>query len=318
MKTIMKAVAFAAALSAGATAVAADWAPNGPIKLLIAFRAGGSVDSQARLIAEELNARHGWEVIPENVPGKGGAVMARELKDQPADGLSIGMSVTDAVLYAPLISDDAGYTADDFSFLTTTASSQLAIFAKASRGWNTLADVIAEAKETGTKFSIGTFSTKHADANYLLGLANDVEFNTVMVKGGKGALNGILADDIDIAWGGGPQAKGVAAGDFVELVSAEDAPLINSPDAPLISEFGVPFSFGAKFIMIAPAGLPDDAQKTLTKAISDILNDPTSKTHQFITQRLNGVVAIAGDELTQLVSDNIAANTAFVAAVDAK
>ncbi len=42
------------------SAFAAGWTPPGPIKLLIAFRAGGGADTQARLIAEELEAKLGW------------------------------------------------------------------------------------------------------------------------------------------------------------------------------------------------------------------------------------------------------------------
>ena len=51
---------------------AADWAPPGPIKLMIAFAAGGGADTQALLIAEEIEASTGWKFIPENVTGKGG------------------------------------------------------------------------------------------------------------------------------------------------------------------------------------------------------------------------------------------------------
>ena len=61
------------ALAFSAAAAVADWAPPGPIKMLIAFKAGGGADTQARLIAEELEARHGWKIIPEQLTGKGGA-----------------------------------------------------------------------------------------------------------------------------------------------------------------------------------------------------------------------------------------------------
>ena len=60
-------------------AAQAEWKPKGPITLMIAFAAGGGADSQARLIAEEIEARKGWKIIPEAVTGKGGGVMAARL-----------------------------------------------------------------------------------------------------------------------------------------------------------------------------------------------------------------------------------------------
>ena len=102
-------------------------------------------------------------------------------------------------------------------------------------------------------------SPKLADAAYVIGKANGVEFTTVMVKGGKGGLNGVVADDLDVAWAAGVQTPGVKAGDLVNLVSAETSPLRISPDAPMLEQYNVPFTFGVQFMVIAPAGLDEAA-----------------------------------------------------------
>ena len=55
MKIFRRILVAAVALTASTGAMlAADWTPPGPIKLMIAFRAGGGADTQARLIAEAL------------------------------------------------------------------------------------------------------------------------------------------------------------------------------------------------------------------------------------------------------------------------
>ncbi len=62
MKKILKAAVAAIGLTALTTgAQADDWTPPGPIKLMIAFAAGGGADTQARMIAEELEAAKGWK-----------------------------------------------------------------------------------------------------------------------------------------------------------------------------------------------------------------------------------------------------------------
>ena len=67
------AAAATAAFLAGTTLVSAqEWEPSGPIRLMIAFAAGGGADTQARLIAEDIEAELGWSFIPEQVTGGGG------------------------------------------------------------------------------------------------------------------------------------------------------------------------------------------------------------------------------------------------------
>ena len=99
MKRIFKAAVAAVGFTALATSAMAEWTPPGPIKLMIAFAAGGGADTQARMIAEELENKLGWKFIPEQVTGKGGMNLAMAIKDQPNDGTVIG-KVTSAV-YSP-------------------------------------------------------------------------------------------------------------------------------------------------------------------------------------------------------------------------
>lgn len=300
---IFKGAAAAVALTISALgAQAQDWEPSGPVKMMIAFRAGGGADTMGRLLAEELSARRGWEIIPENVTGKGGATMAVALKNEPADGLAIGVTVSEATTYNVQATRNPGYELGDFDYLSTISGSQMGIIAKADRGWKNLGDVIAAA-QAGEDISFGAMSQKLADAAYVIGKNNGVEFTTVMVQGGKGGLNGVVADDLDVAWAAGVQTPGVKAGDLVNLVSAEEGPLNVSPDAPLLDAYGVPFTFGVKFIVTAPAGLPDDVKATYQAAIADILNDPESKLSQFVTKAFSGPELIQGDALTAFMQD---------------
>jgi tripartite-type tricarboxylate transporter receptor subunit TctC len=290
LKTMVMAAGIAAA---SATTAMAEWEPNGPIKLMIAFDAGGGVDTSARLLAEELTARHGWEVIPENVAGRGGATMAAALKDEPADGQSIGLTAMDSLAYGVLATQNPGFGADDFTYLSTITGTQAALIAKSDRGWNNLGDVIAAA-QAGETITAGAMSAKLADALYLIGEANGIELTTVMVQGGKGGLNGVVADDLDIAWAAGPQTNGVLAGDLVNLVSAIGRPLNASPDAPLLSEYGVEFVFGTMFGVIGPADMDPEAREAIQNAIAEIVNDPESQLSNYITKAFGGPEAITG------------------------
>ena len=239
MKNLLKMVMGAVAGLAMATSVqAADWTPPGPIKLMIAFAAGGGADTQARLIAEDLEAKLGWKFIPEQVTGKGGMNLAMALKDQPNDGSVIGMVVTETLGYN-MRAANAGVTPEDYTAITTTAGFQMGVVALSSKGWTSFDDMIAAAKDGGLRF--GTMSPRLADLAYLLGKAQGVDFNIVNVKGGKAVMNGVNAGDMDVGFMAGIQSKGVAAGDLVNLASALSVPLKQTPDAPTMADLGVPF-----------------------------------------------------------------------------
>jgi len=114
MKTTIRAALTALGTLLGSTgAMADDWTPPGPIKLMIAFAAGGGADTQARLIAEELEARHGWSIVPEQITGKGGMNLALAIRDEPNDGSVIGMVVTETLGYN-MRAANAGVTPADF------------------------------------------------------------------------------------------------------------------------------------------------------------------------------------------------------------
>ncbi len=294
-KTIAILIMLIAGMLSGNSAYA-GWNPGGPIKLMIGFKAGGGADTQARLIAEELQARHGWKIIPSQVMGKGGINLANAIKKSPNDGTVIGMFVSETFGYNLVVSKKTGLELDDFTPLVTTAAFEMGIVAKYSQGWKTFHDVIAAAK-SGRQIRFGAMSQKLADLAYLLARNNGVEFNIVMTKGGKGVMNSLNAGDIDVGFVAGIQARSVASGDMVNLASGLSRPLKQTPEAPVMKDLGVQFDADGYFMFAAPAGLPAQARQELSKIIAEIVNDPSSKPGGFIQKAFGGASVITGDDL---------------------
>ncbi len=307
------AAAFGVAAVLAAAPAAAEWKPAGPVNLMIAFTAGGGADTQARLIAAALEKGKGWKIIPQNVTGKGGAVMARKLKTQPNDGLTVGIAVTETFGYNMLAHKKAGYATDDFTFVTTTAGSQMGIVAKTGRGWKTIADVAAAAKG-GAEIKLGAMSAKLADVAWIVQQKFGVKFNTVMFRGGRAVVNAVTAGDVDIGWAAGIQNKAVRAGDLVNLVSGEASRLKISPDAPTLRELGIPYEAGAKFLIVAPKGIPAEARKGIAAAVAGVLTDKSTKAAQFVQRAFGGPVLISGAALEKLIADGISGSKKLMAA----
>lgn len=292
----ISAVACAALLSA--PALAADWKPNGPIKLVIAFAAGGGASTQATLIAEEVEKKTGWKIIPEHITGKGGVNAAVALKDMPNDGTAIGMLVTETLGYNAAAAKKAGVGPGDFTGLTTTAGFQMGVVAKSDKGWKKYEDMVAAAKG-GQKIRFGVMSPKLGDLAYLLGEASGVDFNIITVRGGKAVMNGVNAGDMDVGFMAGIQGKGVAAGDLVNLASALSEPLKQTPDAPTFKDLGVDYHADGFFMFVGPKGMPADARTALSDALSEASTE--GKAGDFIKKAFGGTVHIRNESLDTLM-----------------
>ncbi|WP_298677170.1 tripartite tricarboxylate transporter substrate binding protein [uncultured Lentibacter sp.] len=301
MQNYLKGALAALTLSLGLTAAPAtaeSWAPEGPIKMIIAFNAGGGADTHARLVAEDLQTTMGWDVIPEQITGKGGLNALVALRDMPADGTAIALVVTESLGYNARAAKSAGITPTDFTPLTTTAGFQMGIIAKADRGWTTFGDVLGAAK-AGEDIRFGVMSPKLADLAYVIGAANDVAFNIIEVKGGRATLDGVIAGDMDVSFVAGAQGKAVASGALVNLASAMSEPLKQTPDAPLLAAYNVPFNANGHFAFVAPKGLPEAARTALSEAIAKAT--ASGKASGMIKKAFGGNVNIMGADLQSLL-----------------
>ncbi len=308
---VLGAVLILGSLAGPATA---EWEPSGPISLMIGFKAGGGADTQARLVAEGLQARHGWKIIPSQVTGKGGLNLANAIKDAPNDGSVIGMFVSETFGYNLAAAKRSEMELSDFTPLVTTAGFQMGIVAKADKGWKTFHDVL-EAAKGGQAIRFGAMSPKLADLAYLLGKENGVDFNIVMVKGGKGVMDGLNAGDIDVGFVAGIQEKAVASGDMVNLASGLSKPLRQSPEAPLLKEFGLDFDADGYFMFAGPAGMPDGVREAISNTIADIVTDPASKAGGFIQKAFGEATAIKGAELDRFLKEKHEASRKLLKAV---
>ena len=294
-------------LSSLVTTASADWTPDGPIKMMIGFAAGGGVDTQGRLIAEELEKRHGWKIIPEQVTGKGGMNLMMALAKEKNDGTVIGMTVSETMGYNIAAATRSPIQFEDFTAIASTAEFQMGIVSLSEKGWKTIDDVVAAAKG-GETIRFGVMSPKLADLAYLVGKAQGVDFNIVQVKGGKAVMNGLNAGDLDIGWVAGAQAKGVAAGTMVNLASGLNTPLAMSPNAPTMNDMGVGFDAGGYFMFAAPAGIPEEARQKLATSIAEIVNDSSTKAGGLINKAFGGPAVLTGDELNNYLKGKLSAS----------
>ncbi len=300
----------AAALALSANAAMADWQPEGPIHLWIGYGAGGGTDTQGRSLAKELEELRGWKVIPENKPGDDGTVMSAQLKDAAPDGQTIGFAIDTTYNFSTINLDNL--SPEDFTYITTTAGSQVGILVRTESGWTSLDDLKAAA-ESGENIVWANWGPQVEAGSELVARELGIEVNHLRTKGGRGAMNALVSMDANVAWGGGVQKPLVEAGELAILASGEGEPLQQAPDKPTLKDIGIDLDLGYRFIITGPADMDEEARDAIADAVAEVLSDPESETRKFIEKQYPPkVVVVSGDELRDQIMQAYEANKKLI------
>jgi len=237
--------------------------------------------------------------------------MAAQLKNEPADGQTIGFAITSTVDFASITNDSISI--DDFTYITTTAGSQMGIIVRKDSGWKTLDDVVAAAK-SGTKIVWANWGSKTEAASEAVAKKFGITVNHLRSKGGKGTMDALVAKDANVAWSGGAHRPLVAAGELVIVASGEAKPLAQAPNGKTLVDHGMDLVLGHQFLIMGPKGMPAEAAKAIAAAVSEVLSDPDQKVTQYIVKRYPpGPVLVSGDKLTEQIKATLAANRKMLA-----
>lgn len=121
--------------------------PNRPIRMVVPFAAGGVVDVTARLLAQKMTERLGWNVIVENKPGGNGFIAVTNVAQAPADGYTLLMAHTGEFSVNPALFKHVPYELErDFKPITLVSDTPLLLVANAATPYRTFDDVIKAAK----------------------------------------------------------------------------------------------------------------------------------------------------------------------------
>lgn len=128
--------------------------PDKPITMWIGFKPGGSVDTTGRIVAQKLEKILGQPVVAVTKAGGGGTVMATQLMHAKPDGYTIGMGASAAYALTPQLNTQVAYKIGDFQHLATLTSPEDAIVVNAGSPWNSLKDMLDDAKKSGKTLSM--------------------------------------------------------------------------------------------------------------------------------------------------------------------
>jgi tripartite-type tricarboxylate transporter receptor subunit TctC len=272
-------VGFATLVPAAATAQSY---PTKPIRLVVPFPPGGSLDVVARAIGQKLSEAWGQPVVIDNRPGAGGNIGADLVAKSAPDGYTIleGALSTHAVnisLYGKMPYDPVL----DFAPITLVAITPNVLVVNATFPVNSVSELIAYAKAHPGALSFGSGSNGSAGhlAGELFKTQAGVDMVHIPYKGGAPALQALLAGDTQLMFdnlaNSTPQLK---AGRLKALAvtTAKRSTLI--PELPTLAEAGLPgFDIYTWWGFMAPAGTPGEIIIKWNAEVTRILGTPEMK-----------------------------------------
>ena len=253
--------------------------PTKPVKLVVPFPPGGSLDIAGRLIAQKLTEMWGQSVVVENKPGAGGNIGADFVAKSPADGYTILLGALSTHAVNPSLYKTMPYDAvRDFAPITLIAITPNVLVVNASLPVNSAKEFIAYAKANPGKLSFGSGS--NGSAGHLAGELFKVETNTdavhVPFKGGAPATQALLAGDTQFMFDNLANAMAqVKAGKIKALAvtTAQRSSLV--PELPTMAEAGLAgFDISTWYGLFAPAGTPPAIVAKWNADVTKILKSP--------------------------------------------
>jgi tripartite-type tricarboxylate transporter receptor subunit TctC len=250
LKTLGIAATALAATALAAVPAQAEW-PEGPITMLIGYKAGGGTDTKGRVLAKELGKELGKPVKVLNKPGGGQAASLVWLKEQAPDGNVFFFGASTGITLNPFLKKDIGYSKEDFVYSALVTEFQPAIVAPASAPFNDWKGYIAYAKANpGLKYAaLSPFARILME---LIAKKEGLQIDYIPTKGGAGMVQLVLGDQVMAAYSGGIHSR--YPGKFKTLAAVTTNRQAQYPDAPSLVELGYGLSGDAPTVVAFPKG----------------------------------------------------------------
>ena len=262
---------------AASPAVSQESYPVRPVRVVVAFAAGGGTDIVARSLSARLATRFGQQFIVDNRPGAGGITGIELVARAQPDGHTL-LVVSSSFAANAALRKTSYDPINGFQPISLLSRQALLLLVHPSVPASNVKDLIALAKAKPGALSYGSSGTggiQHLATEMLKSMAN-VDIVHVPYKGTAPALTDLMAGQIHVSMlsivGSLPQVRsGKLKGLAISSSNRSDA----APEIPTVAEAGVPgYSFYGWYCLLAPAKTPRSVVNVLNPAVVSAMQSP--------------------------------------------
>ena len=257
--------------------------PERPIRFLVGFAAGGAVDLTARTLGQKLGERWGQQVIVDNRPGAGGAIVMQIAAKAPRDGYTLMMGSSTQFTIGPAM--QAGPSAYEplarFTPISQAVVSPIVLTVHPSVPARSVRELLQYAKANPGQLSFaspGSGTGSHI-AGIFFGRSIGADITNVPYKGGSDALVALIGGHVPMSLGAISTAlPHMKTGKLRALGVTELKRLSIAPDVPTIAESGLPgFEVSQWYGVFTPAGIPGAIARKMNDDLAGILALPDTR-----------------------------------------
>lgn len=248
--------------------------PNKPVRVVIPFPPGGTLDTVGRLLAQKLGEQMGQSFVVENKPGGNGVIGGDVVAKAPADGYTLLFNAS-TFTTAPMTMKSVPYTVQkDFAPIALVVKAPLSVAIHKNLPITDIKSLIAYARANPGKmtFAVGSIGSAGHLSTELLKRAGQLDYLVVPYKGTAPAFQDLIGGQIDGFVDpilGSLQYHKSGMLRVVAVTSAQRATSL--PDVPTVAETIPGYEFYSWYGLWGPARLPAEITQRLNTEVNKAL-----------------------------------------------
>lgn len=276
--------------------------PERSLTLSVPFPAGGPTDTEARLVAQAAEEELGESITIRNVEGAGGVVLWNQVPDMDTSGHELVMFNLPHIVSNPIVRD-TDFDVSSFEFLVLQSVDPTAFFVRQESPFQSLEDMISEAKESPGGVTVGTAGNWLAHHLAILALEQEasVDLTHQPFDGSTPAIQALLGGHVDVASGNVSDVLRSGEDQFRVLAVASEERSDFVPDAPTFTELGHDVLMSSDRGIAAPSGVSEERLQVLREAFENAARSDELK------ERLREVGSdpnvFVGTEIDELIAE---------------
>ena len=264
--------------------------PERPINMVISYAPGSGADFGGKIMGDRISKFLGQPLVAVYKPGGGGSLGASFTAKAKPDGYTVLVGSTTPLALSP-VAKKLDYRVEDFMFVGAYAKGLQWMAVKRDARWNTLKDLVEEAKKSPGKILAGTFGKLSAGDVLRLTLNKQagIELTDVPFKSSAEEITALLGGHIQAAFISSPGAH-LDSGTIRVLAIAEKERVDALPNIPTFSEAGYPIVISTVYSFCFPKGTPKEivdrfsaAQQKAIQQYKEEIKADLKKVEQFAT-----------------------------------
>lgn len=306
MRTVvLGAMATLLASGLSTATLAADY-PSKPIQMIVAYGAGGSTDTMARIFAKYAEEELGQRVVVVNRPGAGGELGWVHLANADPDGYTIGLINSPVVEVYPFTREESvGYSLDEIRPLANVITDPGMLVVAENSPYQNLDDFVAAVKDDPESVIVSHEGIGGDDHLAALNFAAeaDIDLSFVSYNGNAEATAALLGGHITAFEGNMSEAVAqIQEGKARGLAVWADERVEAIADVPTGKEQGYDVQSAASRGFAVPADVPQEVYDTLLDVTRSVVENPEFRDEM---ERLNMPVnPIYGQEYVDFIHDS--------------